>query len=150
MVKANVYPEPLCFLTFPLAAEGSPGLMSQSLGPRESTRRGLLPPGCLGADGESPGRFVASPWHMAPIHLQLMGQSCWPHLADGFSVSLWLRTWCETVGRGPGNTESHVKKPAVPQDITVDMRGTVLKLPLTQSSIIIDLCICGCGSCPSK
>ncbi|XP_023692044.2 lysosomal-trafficking regulator isoform X2 [Paramormyrops kingsleyae] len=123
VVKANVDPEPLCFLTFPLAAEGSPGLMSQSLGPRDSTRRGLLPLGCLGADGESPGRFGASPWHMAPIHLQLMGQNCWPHLADGFSVSLWLRTWCDTKGRSPGKSESHVKKTGVPQDITVDMRG---------------------------
>ncbi|XP_048843336.1 lysosomal-trafficking regulator-like isoform X2 [Brienomyrus brachyistius] len=122
VVKANVNPEPLCFLKFPLAAEDSPGLIGQSGGPRESTRRGHLPLGCLAADGESPGRFGASPWHMAPIHLQLMGQNCWPHLADGFSVSLWLRTWCDTKGRGPSKSESHVRKPGVPRDLTVDMR----------------------------
>ncbi|KAM4040946.1 lysosomal-trafficking regulator isoform 3-T3 [Anomaloglossus baeobatrachus] len=34
------------------------------------------------------------PWHIAPIHLPLVGQNCWPHMSDGFSLTLWLKLEC--------------------------------------------------------
>ncbi|XP_043535949.1 lysosomal-trafficking regulator isoform X1 [Chiloscyllium plagiosum] len=34
---------------------------------------------------------LSSPWHVAPLHLPLVGQNCWPNMSDGFSVSLWLK-----------------------------------------------------------
>ncbi|XP_077145213.1 lysosomal-trafficking regulator [Ranitomeya variabilis] len=37
---------------------------------------------------------VACPWHIAPIHLPLVGQNCWPHMSDGFSLTLWLKLEC--------------------------------------------------------
>lgn len=56
---------------------------------------GSLWKGKLGADkgeGESQAsHFQASPWHVAPLHLPLVGQNCWPHMANGFSASFWIR-----------------------------------------------------------
>uniref|UniRef100_A0A8C1Z1K1 Lysosomal trafficking regulator n=1 Tax=Cyprinus carpio TaxID=7962 RepID=A0A8C1Z1K1_CYPCA len=37
------------------------------------------------------GHLCTSPWHPAPFHLPLVGQNCWPHMASGFSASLWVR-----------------------------------------------------------
>ncbi|XP_075718563.1 lysosomal-trafficking regulator isoform X2 [Rhinoderma darwinii] len=37
---------------------------------------------------------LLSPWHIAPIHLPLVGQNCWPHMSDGFSLTLWLKLEC--------------------------------------------------------
>ena len=37
------------------------------------------------------GHLRASPWHTAPLHLPLLGQNCWPHMASGFSAALWLK-----------------------------------------------------------
>lgn len=41
-----------------------------------------------------PDRYIHqlySPWHVAPLHLPIVGQICWPHMSDGFSISLWLK-----------------------------------------------------------
>jgi len=42
------------------------------------------------ADGENLRHQLLSSWHVAPIHLPLVGQNCWPHMSEGFSVSLWF------------------------------------------------------------
>uniref|UniRef100_A0A672PLE3 Lysosomal trafficking regulator n=1 Tax=Sinocyclocheilus grahami TaxID=75366 RepID=A0A672PLE3_SINGR len=53
--------------------------------------RGKLPLGRGEADLSRPGHLRSSPWHTAPFHLPLVGQNCWPHMASGFSASLWVR-----------------------------------------------------------
>lgn len=93
--------EPLHFLTFPviLGASAAGGVSASS---RQSNAtgaksvsllwKGKLSPGRGEVDGESrPSHFCSSPWHAAPLHLPLVGQNCWPHMASGFSASMWLR-----------------------------------------------------------
>ncbi|KAJ6664668.1 hypothetical protein lerEdw1_006241 [Lerista edwardsae] len=41
-------------------------------------------------EGESLPHHLLSSWHVAPIHLPLVGQNCWPHMSEGFSISLWF------------------------------------------------------------
>ncbi|XP_035260055.1 lysosomal-trafficking regulator-like isoform X3 [Anguilla anguilla] len=115
IVEANMDMEPLHFLSFPLCPPGgapSPGggggSSSLSPGPRPSgagggraagqgRRGGKLSPG---EGAETPLHLLTSPWHVAPIHLPLVGQNCWPHMADGFSTSLWMRPrgWADDEG----------------------------------------------------
>ncbi|KAM9847900.1 lysosomal-trafficking regulator [Aulostomus maculatus] len=101
IVEANVNIEPLHFLTFPLLLGAStPGGLSP--GSRQNGAaggksvgllwKGKLSPGRREGDTEfRPSHLRSSPWHIAPLHLPLVGQNCWPHMASGFSASLWLR-----------------------------------------------------------
>lgn len=101
IVEANTNTEPLHFLTFPVTLGAStPGGSSASFRQNGSAGgkgvgllwKGKLSPGRGDGDGESrPGHFGSSPWHAAPLHLPLVGQNCWPHMASGFSASMWLR-----------------------------------------------------------
>ncbi|KAK6329577.1 hypothetical protein J4Q44_G00015550 [Coregonus suidteri] len=53
---------------------------------------GKLSPGRREGDGgEAQGHLRTSPWHVAPLHLPLVGQNCWPHMASGFSASVWMK-----------------------------------------------------------
>lgn len=93
--------EPLHFLTFPIILGAStPG--GVSAGSRLNGAaggksvgllwKGKLSPGRRDGDTEyRPNHLRSSPWHMAPLHLPLVGQNCWPHMASGFSASMWLR-----------------------------------------------------------
>lgn len=93
--------EPLHFLTFPiLHGVSTPG--GSSPGSRQSGAaggkavsllwKGKLSPGRREGEPEHrPSHLWSSPWHTAPLHLPLVGQNCWPHMAPGFSASLWLR-----------------------------------------------------------
>ncbi|KAJ8359957.1 hypothetical protein SKAU_G00164820 [Synaphobranchus kaupii] len=79
IVQANMDMEVLHFLSFPLLPS------TYCPGPRHSL-------GCREGDGENrPAHQLTSPWYVAPIHLPLVGQNCWPHAAEGFSLSLWMR-----------------------------------------------------------
>ncbi|XP_018535784.1 lysosomal-trafficking regulator isoform X2 [Lates calcarifer] len=101
VVEANVNMEPLHFLTFPIILGGStPGGVSP--GSRQNGAAGGKSVGLLWKGKLSPGRregdadyrlshLRSSPWHIAPLHLPLVGQNCWPHMASGFSASMWLR-----------------------------------------------------------
>jgi len=117
-VQANMDLEPLHYLSFPvvLGATATPG-SATSPGTRQngapggaggggagvgsggggSKGVGLLWKGKLSPrrDGDAteprPGHLRTSPWHASPLHLPLVGQNCWPHMASGFSASLWLR-----------------------------------------------------------
>ncbi|KAM4729225.1 lysosomal-trafficking regulator isoform 1-T1 [Anableps anableps] len=101
IVEANMDMEPLHFLTFPvLHGVSTPG--GSSPGSRQSSAAGgksvsLLWKGKLSParrEGEPEYRLShlwSSPWHTAPLHLPLVGQNCWPHMATGFSASMWLR-----------------------------------------------------------
>lgn len=104
IVEANMSVEPLHFLTFPVVLEAStPAALSP--GSRQSSApggksgggggllwKGKLSPGRREGDVECrPSHLRFSPWHVAPLHLPLVGQNCWPHMASGFSASMWLR-----------------------------------------------------------
>ncbi|KAG7272557.1 hypothetical protein CRUP_004732 [Coryphaenoides rupestris] len=113
IVQANMDLEPLHFLSFPvvLGTAATPG-SGTSPGTRQngaagggggvgsggggSKGVGLLWKGKLSPrrDGDAteprPGHLRTSPWHASPLHLPLVGQNCWPHMASGFSASLAL------------------------------------------------------------
>ncbi|XP_058238437.1 lysosomal-trafficking regulator isoform X2 [Hemibagrus wyckioides] len=95
MVEANTEMEPLHYLSFPMSlCTSDPNTSTNgAVGIRAAV--GTLWGGKLGAGkgvGESHvTHFQASPWHIAPLHLPLVGQNCWPHMASGFSASLWVR-----------------------------------------------------------
>lgn len=101
VVEANVNIEPLHFLTFPInlgaSAPGgvSPGSRQNGAAGGKSVGllwKGKLSPGRREGDTEyRPSHLCSSPWHIAPLHLPLVGQNCWPHMASGFSASMWLR-----------------------------------------------------------
>lgn len=93
--------EPLHFLSFPIILGAStPGVFSPSS--RQNCAAGgksvglpwksKLSPGRREGEAEyQPSHLRTSPWHIAPLHLPLVGQNCWPHMASGFSTSIWLR-----------------------------------------------------------
>uniref|UniRef100_A0A9J8AI02 Lysosomal trafficking regulator n=1 Tax=Cyprinus carpio carpio TaxID=630221 RepID=A0A9J8AI02_CYPCA len=102
IVEANADIEPLCFMSFPMfPGAGVPGLSSSpgmrphgtagGKGGVNTLLRGKLPLGRGEADLSRTGHLCTSPWHTAPFHLPLVGQNCWPHMASGFSASLWVR-----------------------------------------------------------
>lgn len=92
--------EPLHFLTFPIILGAStPGGVSASSRQNGAAGgksvgllwKGKLSPGRREGDTECrPSHLRSSPWHAAPLHLPLVGQNCWPHMASGFSASMWL------------------------------------------------------------
>uniref|UniRef100_A0AAX7VV89 Lysosomal trafficking regulator n=1 Tax=Astatotilapia calliptera TaxID=8154 RepID=A0AAX7VV89_ASTCA len=101
IVEANMNIEPLHFLSFPIILGAStPGVFSPSS--RQNCAAGgksvglpwksKLSPGRREGEAEyQPSHLRTSPWHIAPLHLPLVGQNCWPHMASGFSTSIWLR-----------------------------------------------------------
>uniref|UniRef100_A0A8C7INE5 Lysosomal trafficking regulator n=1 Tax=Oncorhynchus kisutch TaxID=8019 RepID=A0A8C7INE5_ONCKI len=78
IVQANVDMEPLYFLSYPMILGGASFPGGTSPGSRQN-------------GGEEPGHLRTSPWHVAPLHLPLVGQNCWPHMASGFSASVWIK-----------------------------------------------------------
>ncbi|XP_021328419.1 lysosomal-trafficking regulator isoform X2 [Danio rerio] len=116
IVEANTDTEPLYFMSFPMIpGSGGPGL-SPSPGTRphgatagkggvNTILRGKLPLGRGEADMSRPGHLRSSPWHAAPFHLPLVGQNCWPHMASGFSASLWVRAGKDEDGRSKKEDE---------------------------------------------
>uniref|UniRef100_A0A3B3DVL9 Lysosomal trafficking regulator n=1 Tax=Oryzias melastigma TaxID=30732 RepID=A0A3B3DVL9_ORYME len=101
IIEANVNMEPLHFLTFPLILGSSaPGGLSPcsrqncAAGGKSvsSLWKGKLSPARREGEAEHRSSHLRpSPWLVAPLHLPLVGQNCWPHMASGFSASMWLR-----------------------------------------------------------
>ncbi|XP_052013670.1 lysosomal-trafficking regulator isoform X3 [Apodemus sylvaticus] len=98
IVESDFSMSPSQYLTFPLLhtpclsngvlSQKPPGILnSKALG---LLRRARISRGKKEADRESVPCRLLSSWHIAPIHLPLLGQNCWPHLSEGFSVSLWF------------------------------------------------------------
>lgn len=93
---------PSQYLTFPLlhTPSMSNGVPSQKCpGILNSKAMGLLRRARLSrskkeTDRESFPHRLLSSWHIAPVHLPLLGQNCWPHLSEGFSISLWFNVEC--------------------------------------------------------
>lgn len=108
--------EPLHLLTFPVTLGApAPGGASASFRQNGSAGgksvgllwKGKLSPGRGDGDGECrTSHFSSSPWHAAPLHLPLVGQNCWPHMASGFSASMWLRVSEQDGDRNQGETPS--------------------------------------------
>ncbi|XP_048794318.1 lysosomal-trafficking regulator isoform X1 [Lagopus muta] len=100
IIETNMDMNPLQYLAFPLLHGTNFSSSSQkSTGTSNSKTAGLLKKGKLSqnkkeADGENLSHQLLSSWHVAPIHLPLVGQNCWPHMSDGFSVSLWFHLEC--------------------------------------------------------
>lgn len=115
IVEANMNIEPLHFLSFPIILGAStPGAFSPSS--RQNCAAGGKSVGLLWKSKLSPGRregeaeyqpshLRTSPWHIAPLHLPLVGQNCWPHMASGFSTSMWLRVAEQGAKDGDKNRE---------------------------------------------
>ncbi|XP_004559790.1 lysosomal-trafficking regulator [Maylandia zebra] len=115
IVEANMNIEPLHFLSFPIILGAStPGVFSPSS--RQNCAAGgksvglpwksKLSPGRREGEAEyQPSHLRTSPWHIAPLHLPLVGQNCWPHMASGFSTSIWLRVAEQGAKDGDKNRE---------------------------------------------
>ncbi|KAL4641356.1 lysosomal-trafficking regulator-like [Arapaima gigas] len=132
IVEANIDMEPLHFLSFPLESSSTPPVTTSpgpkpvvgaaSVGAKAMSLlwRGKPPPVRRELECEArPGHQLASPWHVAPIHLPLVGQNCWPHMASGFSTSLWLRPHASPRGEGLSE-QGRVRRPGVLWDSTMD------------------------------
>ncbi|NXG56541.1 LYST regulator, partial [Hemiprocne comata] len=101
IIESNIYMNPLQHLAFPLlhGTNLSSSSLQKSAGTSSSKTAGLLKRAKSSqskkeADVENLSHQLLSSWHVAPIHLPLVGQNCWPHMSEGFSVSLWLRLEC--------------------------------------------------------
>ncbi|XP_054051606.1 lysosomal-trafficking regulator isoform X2 [Rissa tridactyla] len=101
IIENNVYMNPLQYLAFPLlhGTNLSSSSSQKSATTSNSKTAGLLKRAKLSqskkeADGENLSHQLLSSWHVAPIHLPLVGQNCWPHMSEGFSVSLWFHLEC--------------------------------------------------------
>ncbi|XP_056422915.1 lysosomal-trafficking regulator isoform X3 [Hyla sarda] len=87
---------PLKHLTFPLQQNlvGASGVAQKSPGFTSSKISGFCRKTKTWQNKDVHCENSLSPWHIAPIHLHLVGQNCWPHMSDGFSLSLWLKLEC--------------------------------------------------------
>uniref|UniRef100_A0A8K9WNN0 Lysosomal trafficking regulator n=1 Tax=Oncorhynchus mykiss TaxID=8022 RepID=A0A8K9WNN0_ONCMY len=124
IVQANVDMEPLYFLSYPMILGGASFPGGTSPGSRQNGgaggkgvgmlwKGGKLSPGRREGDGrEEPGHLRTSPWHVAPLHLPLVGQNCWPHMASGFSASVWIKV--AENEEGEGHTEKGKKEGKAP------------------------------------
>ncbi|NWW43367.1 LYST regulator, partial [Pedionomus torquatus] len=97
IIETNIYMNPLQYLLFPLlhGTNLSSSFSQRSGSTSNSKTAGLLKRTKFSqskkeADGENLSHQLLSSWHVAPIHLPLVGQNCWPHMSEGFSVSLWF------------------------------------------------------------
>ncbi|XP_038616670.1 lysosomal-trafficking regulator isoform X2 [Tachyglossus aculeatus] len=94
IVESNAAMSPLQYIAFPLLQ--IPNLSSSSssqkgLGSSKAPglwKRARVLQGRKETDGGA--HQLLSSWHVAPVHLALVGQNCWPHMSEGFSVSVWL------------------------------------------------------------
>uniref|UniRef100_A0A3Q2KXJ6 Lysosomal-trafficking regulator n=1 Tax=Equus caballus TaxID=9796 RepID=A0A3Q2KXJ6_HORSE len=118
IVESDIAMSPLQYLTFPLlhTPSLSNGVSSQKC-PRilNSKALGLLRRARVSrskkeADSEGFPQQLLSSWHIAPVHLPLLGQNCWPHLSEGFSVSLWFNVECIHEAEGTTERGKKIKK----------------------------------------
>ncbi|NXS73466.1 LYST regulator, partial [Pandion haliaetus] len=101
IIETNIYMNPLQYLAFPLLYSTNLSSCSsqKSTSTSNSKTPGLLKRAKFSqskkeVDGENLSHQLLSSWHVAPIHLPLVGQNCWPHMSEGFSVSLWFHLEC--------------------------------------------------------
>ncbi|XP_033860358.3 lysosomal-trafficking regulator-like isoform X6 [Acipenser ruthenus] len=116
IVEANMHMAPLQYLTFPLVINSCSATSTSPMPKQSSTlggkapvllRRGKVLPGRKEAESEAFNHQLSSSWHVAPVHLPLVGQNCWPHMSEGFSVSLWMKV--ENPPEAEGSAEKEMK-----------------------------------------
>lgn len=135
---------PSQYLTFPLlhAPNLSNGVSSQKCPAiLNSKAMGLLRRARVSRskkeyDSDSFPQQLLSSWHVAPVHLPLLGQNCWPHLSEGFSVSLWFNVEC--VHEAESITEKRKKikrrnKALILRGSSFDGTGMITALSVTLS-----------------
>ncbi|KAJ7987342.1 hypothetical protein DPEC_G00325490 [Dallia pectoralis] len=118
IVQASVDMEPLYFLSFPMILGVATSTGGSSPGSRQNAggkgggvggllwRGGKQSPGRRDEIGGEPPRIMrTSPWYVAPLHLPLVGQNCWPHMASGFSSSIWMKVIRPDDSQGHGERE---------------------------------------------
>ncbi|XP_006872071.1 PREDICTED: lysosomal-trafficking regulator [Chrysochloris asiatica] len=118
IVETDISLSPLQYLTFPLlhTPNVSNGVLSHKCsGILNSKALGLLrrtraSRSKKAAESEGFPHQQLSSWHVAPLHLPLLGQNCWPHLAEGFSVSLWFNVDCIHDTEKPTEKAKKIKK----------------------------------------
>ncbi|XP_039706298.1 lysosomal-trafficking regulator isoform X1 [Pteropus medius] len=118
IVESDIAMSPLQYLTFPVmhTPHSSSGVSSQRCpGSLSSKAMGLLRRAHVSrskkeADGDSFPQQLFSPWQVAPVHLPLPGQNCWPHLSEGFSVSLWFNVECAQEAESATEKRKKMKK----------------------------------------
>jgi hypothetical protein len=107
-------------------------------------RRARISRGKKEADRESfPYRLLSS-WHIAPIHLPLLGQNCWPHLSEGFSVSLWFNVEYIHESESAAERGKRVKKrnkPSVLEDSSFEGAGMMAGSDLYTKILQIAVCL---------
>lgn len=93
ITEANSNIVPLKYLTFPLqqSTEGVTGTVQKSPGCATGKMSGFFKRTKVWHSKDMHGDTILSSWHIAPIHLPLVGQNCWPHMSDGFSFTMWLK-----------------------------------------------------------
>nr|XP_002717388.2 lysosomal-trafficking regulator isoform X3 [Oryctolagus cuniculus] len=115
IVESDITMSPSQYLTFPLLhtpnlsngvpSQKCPGILnSRAMG---LLRRARISRSKKETDRESFPHRLLSSWHIAPIHLPLLGQNCWPHLSEGFSISLWFNVEC--IHESESNSEKRKK-----------------------------------------
>ncbi|KAM6218970.1 lysosomal-trafficking regulator isoform 2-T2 [Rhynchocyon petersi] len=123
IVEADVSMRPSLYLTFPLlhTPNGSTGVSLQKCPEILSNKAlGLLRRARISwsrrerDEANSFPHELLSSWHVAPIHLPLLGQNCWPHLAEGFSVSLWFHVECVPEAEHPTDKGRKMQKKSKP------------------------------------
>ncbi|XP_069741266.1 lysosomal-trafficking regulator isoform X2 [Narcine bancroftii] len=92
IVEANINMVPMHYLTFPIVFRGISCVQDAS---STTSNKSINVPKYVNfsknrRETENVHQ-LSSPWHVAPVHLPLVGQSCWPHMSDGISVSLWFK-----------------------------------------------------------
>ncbi|XP_045393207.1 lysosomal-trafficking regulator isoform X3 [Lemur catta] len=118
IIESDNTMSPLQYLTFPLlhtpnlsngvSSQRCPGILnSKAMG---LLRRARVSRSKKEADRESFPHRLLSSWHIAPVHLPLLGQNCWPHLSEGFSVSLWFNVECIHEAEGTAEKGKKIKK----------------------------------------
>uniref|UniRef100_A0A8C3X655 Lysosomal-trafficking regulator n=1 Tax=Catagonus wagneri TaxID=51154 RepID=A0A8C3X655_9CETA len=118
IVESDIAMSPSQYLTFPflhtpnlsngVSSQKGPGILnSKAMG---LLRRARVSRIRKEADGDSFPQQLLSSWHVAPVHLPLLGQNCWPHLSDGFSVSLWFNVECIHEAESTTEKRKKIKK----------------------------------------
>ena len=138
---------PLQYLTFPLlhtpslsngaSSQKGPGILnSKAMG---LWRRARVSWSKKEAESDTFPPQLLSSWHVAPVHLPLLGQNCWPHLSEGFSVSLWFNVECVREAEGPTEKRKKIRKRRksfVLQGSSFDGTGMKAVLPVTLSFFV--------------
>ncbi|XP_060099186.1 lysosomal-trafficking regulator [Heteronotia binoei] len=117
ILDANTEMRPLQHISFPLhqiSSLGSSPLQKSALTLNNKItsvpRRAKFAQTKKEQDGESLPHHLLSSWHIAPIHLPLVGQNCWPHMSEGFSISLWFYVKCVQEAHGSSEKAKRIKR----------------------------------------